>query len=1117
MLRLITGKAGAGKTAAIMNEIAQAAASGRGGRIVIVPEQYSHEAERELCATAGDRASLYAEVVSFTRLARNIAAETGGAGENYLDKGGRLLCMTRALNHSSPALKLYARAKDRPLLQQELLRAIDEIKSAGADAARLTEIAEHCEPGLSAKLKELAVIINAYDAVVANGHADPSDRLTKLAGNIKECGLGPGNHVYVDGFTDFTRQELNVLYALMEKGVELTVCLTMLPAEERRAGKNRNDELFSLSRLSAVKLRAKAEELGIETVEISASGSGGKSEAVTFFADNFFGFSSEEYSGQDSPPELFTAVNMKQECEFAAARAIRLVSEGCRWRDIAIAIRGFGDYEATLRSVFANYGVPLFTAEKSDLMSRPLPALIAELYEITSRGWESENVISYMRTGLAGLDRDECDILENYIYTWQLRGSAWKREQDWRQHPDGFGVKFTDEANGKLEKINEIRRRLAQPVLNFEARGKEAETVLEHAENLSAFMEELELPVLLKNKADDLMAHGHERVAAEYRQLWRILTGALEQTVSVLGDLKMNSAGFGELFTGMLSGYDVGTIPVAMDRVSAGDFDRMRRRSIKHLIILGADAARLPAEASAEGIFSGDERSELADNMLLLDSGEDHEIWREFTLIYNCLSLPSESLAICCSHTSEDGAKREPCFLYNTARNLFNVHANELDPVELRSFSRSPALSLAANALRGGGSREQAAKEFFESRVPERMEQLRKASSLARTPLSKNAVSALYGDKIKLSASRMDSFSQCGFAYFCRFGLELKKNEPAVMDSRSIGTFMHDILEKTGRRVKDLGGFKKVSNEQLGKIADEYIEAYVKTELQDFAEKNKRFEYLFRRTAAEAKRVVINMAEELRVSDFEPLSFELDFGKEGLIPPTEEDFRLTGIADRIDGWVHDGRLYLRVVDYKTGSKSFRLTDILYGLNLQMLLYLFTIENGAAKLYGKDIPEAGDAEIAGVIYIHAADPVTGFDNRPEETELRKKKNKDLMRKGLVLDDAELMRAWEHAEDGQNIYLPVTGKNRAPRVASLEQMGLLAKHIDSCISDMTRAIKAGSIEAAPVTGCSHDACRYCEFRKACFFEDGQNGEQARKLKNMKDPEVWEALRKEAEENA
>ena len=258
MLKLMIGKAGTGKTAAVINEIKQAVDSGQSGRILLVPEQYSHEAERELCRRCGDALSRYAEVFSFTGLARRMASQLGGSGAPWLDKGGRLLCMALALKELGPRLKVYAAAERRAELQAMLLSAVDELKTAAIDTEALLAAAGECGGSLGDKLEDLALVLEAYNAVVANGHADPADRLTVLAGQIEKSDLNENTHVYVDGFIDFTRQEQQVLLALLRRNVQLTVCLTV----DSMTGDN---EIYALSRRAGRALLSAAEELGIKT------------------------------------------------------------------------------------------------------------------------------------------------------------------------------------------------------------------------------------------------------------------------------------------------------------------------------------------------------------------------------------------------------------------------------------------------------------------------------------------------------------------------------------------------------------------------------------------------------------------------------------------------------------------------------------------------------------------------------------------------------------------------------------------------------------------------------------------------------------------------------------
>ena len=1101
MLRFLIGRAGAGKTAAVIAEIKDRLSRNQAGSILLVPEQYSHEAERELCRACGDRLSLFAEVLSFSGLQRRMAAELGGGAIPWLDKGGRMLCMALALQGIGPRLRVYGAAQHRAELQGMLLRAVDELKSACVSADMLMEAASGCDDALGDKLHDLALVLEAYDSVAANGRADPADRLTVLAGQIENSSLGPGNHVYVDGFIDFTRQEQEVLFAMLRRGVELTVCLTLDDF-------NSDNEIFALSRHAGRALADAARELG-QRVEVSAL-EGGRDDALAFFAGHMFSYTEAHYPGP-APVRLLRCESMAAECEEAAALCLSLVRDkGCRWRDIAVAARGFADYRGTLESVFRHYEVPLFTAAKSDLLAKPLPAMIACVYEILRGGWALDDMVSYLRTGLAGLDERECDELERYLFKWQIRGSAWERRGDWRQHPDGYGADYTPEAEERLKTINALRRRVAGPLRAFERRAKEAGTASEQARALAGLFADLRLPETLAKRAEELQAIGREQSAAEYRQLWDLTVEALEQCDRILGEAAMDDDAFGRLFLLMLSQYDVGTIPVSLDRVTAGDFDRNRRRDIRHLIVLGASDQRLPKAAESGGVFSLDERQRLLEMDIDLGAGGDSELWREFSLIYYTLTLPSESLSLLCPLTDSDGNALRPAFVFRRAQAIFGLTPETADLTDARMSAEGPALALAAQAIRGGGAREQAAREYFAKGKPERMAALESAANQTRGSLSRASVERLYGKKLRLSASRIEKFASCRFAYFCQYGLKAKPYEPAGFQPPEMGTFMHYVLENTAREVKGLGGFGTVEKAQLREITDRFVRQYIHDELNDFQEKSSRFVYLFRRLLDSVYRVVEDMAEELRRSDFEPLDFELDFSRADDVRPMAldgegESLALTGVADRVDGWLHDGKLYLRVVDYKTGHKEFSLSDVFYGMNLQMLMYLFTLSEGGRARYGAELVPAG------VMYIPARSPMLSLDKKLGEEEILAARSKELRRSGLVLDDGLLQEAWEHGADKR--YIPVKisrGRSTADALATAERLGLLSRHIKKELTGMAGQLRRGSITADPYyRSAQENACASCDYYSACHFSEGVNGEKSRYLAKLTTEEVWKRM--------
>lgn len=1104
MLQVITGKAGAGKTGVLMQSIARDVEARRQS-FLMVPEQYSHQAERELCAVCGSRAAVYAQVLTFTGLARWVDRELGSGDPVTLDKGGQLLCMALAVDMVYAQLRMYGGARKRAGLQSQLLEAVTELKTACITEDDLLHAAADCDGALGDKLHDLALILAAYDAVVSAGRADPTDKLTRLAERIPDAPVGHVR-IYLDGFTDFTRQQLRVIGALLEAGCDITVCLTCDPTDAA-------NEVYAIPRSTLHVLDRLAEEHGVELKTVNKV-SDHPETPLEFFCDHVLSYTRDHMDDPDHQVRLYAADNIADECEFAAAQAIAFVRDtGCRWRDIAVTVRGFDAYETLLTSTFRKYGVPLYLTKKTPLTSKPLCQLIDSAYEIVTGGWDAEDVFTYLRTGLTGLHREDIDVLENYVLLWDLRGSAWTREADWRLHPGGYEETYTDADNALLRQVNALRRTVAAPLIVFAEATAAASTGHEQVMALVQLLENLAVDEILAQRADVLEQAGCSQQAAECQRIWETSLSALEQFDGILGESEMDTDRFAQLLLLMLSQYDVGTIPISVDRVAVGEMDRVRRRNLQHLIVLGASDGNLPRPDESSGVFSLDDRSRLLEVGLDLGTCGDAELWREFGLIYNCLTLPKQTLTL----TYAAGGDQRPSVVMSRAMALFDHDINYIDPLVCKTASYDSALELAAFSLRDGAvGSAAAAAEYFRTVEAGKLELLHQAAEQSRGRLSGQGVTDLYGSTLRLSASRIDRFNACPFSYFMEYGLKAKPRQAASFAPPEMGTFMHFVLEHVAKAVTEQGGFGAIRETELHKLTDRYITAYISQYLNDFREKSPRFIYLFRRLTKDVRAVVDDMAAELRRSSFVPLDFELDFGDRDQVPPMEigegnASLTLTGIADRVDGWVHEGKLYLRVVDYKTGKKEFDLSDIWYGMNLQMLLYLFTLEQFGEKRYGMEVVPAG------VLYVPAFQKhVVGQDNLTD-AEIAAQQQKKHMRSGLLLNDEAVIAAMESGEDYQ--YIPVTVKKRGSDVpdalASAQQLGTLARHINRTLQKLAGELKGGSIDAAPYYKTKQkNACLYCQYKEVCNFEHGKAGESHRFQPNLPTGQVWGMMEQEGE---
>ena len=387
-----------------------------------------------------------------------------------------------------------------------------------------------------------------------------------------------------------------------------------------------------------------------------------------------------------------------------------------------------------------------------------------------------------------------------------------------------------------------------------------------------------------------------------------------------------------------------------------------------------------------------------------------------------------------------------------------------------------------------------------------------RAARMQRGRLSPPAVETLYGRSYRMSASRIDKVSSCHFAYFMQYGLRARERTPAGFDAAQVGTFLHYVLEHVTRAAVDRGGFAQVGREELEELTDQAVRQYMDASLPSFDKRDARFRYLFRRLRRTVGVIVENVAEELAASDFVPVAFELGFGDGGDLPAISvqtagASLTVTGKVDRVDGWLKDGRLYLRVVDYKSGKKAFDLGDVRHGLNIQMLLYLFTLEREGGALFGREIVPAG------VLYLPARDVLVSQPRGIDEARLRAALDRELRRSGMVLGEPEVLRAMEHSALESPRFLPLTlGRDGsiAKGVATAAELGKLSRYVDRLLEKIACELRDGNIDADPCGRSEEDsACTYCEFASACHFMDGEGGDRMELIRPVTPAEFWSQI--------
>lgn len=1057
----------------MLQRVCRQAGAKRTGNILVVPDQFSHEMERQLCAAGGDHICRYAEVLSFSRLADRVFATCGGVADVAMDNGGRLVAMAAAIDQVRSRLKLYGNCSEKPEFLLQLLNTLDECKAFCITPEVLRRAAEQATGSLAVKLEELALLAESYDAVCANGAQDAGSRLMKLSECLQTCDYAEGKTFYFEGFSDFNGLELEILLQLLEAGAPVTVVLL---CDDIARGQG----VFDCSRETARRLLQAASRAEIPT-QCTQITPGAASEGIAYLRAHLFGNRPEPFAQDSRDVQLFVSSSVHREVEEVAGRILQQVQTGKRYRQISVACGEMERYQPVVRNVFARYGIPAYFSGNDDILRKPVVQTVLFALEAATGGMEQDAVFAYLKSGLSPLGRDRCDRLENYAITWNIRGNAWHKP--WTQHPNGDRQAVDEAAQQQLVQLNEDRQTAMTPLLHLKQGLRDATNTAQQVLALYDFMEEIAYSKRLNEIANTMAAQGDLQKAQEYAQLYQILVTAMEQFYTVLGHTVRSADAFYRLLRTLLSQYTVGTIPATLDCVNVGSCMSMRQNQTDLLFVLGACDGAFPANSEEQGLLSDMDRKQLRKMGIGVAPGAQEKLDRDLLGIYNVLTSPKETVFVSAISAKE-------AYLFLRLQKLFPnamQSAEQQIPVGV-ACCPEVALEYLAQLRNDPAAAELAGS--LERAIPEGAAALRRIyaqADYAPGNLRGETVQQLYGKKISLSASRIDQLAKCSCAYFLNYGLHAKERKAVAFDASAYGTFAHFVFEKTARAVVAEGGFHQVSLERTIELAKTAIDAYTAREFPDFQDRPERFGYLYRRNQQEILETVKDLFKELKCSEFEPEGFEVHFSSNGKMPSVQVVGKLatgeiTGFVDRIDLYRNGTACYARVVDYKTGHQDFDYTDVLNGIGLQMLIYLFALKSGGQEAFGIKLQPSG------VLYIPARQPMIGLQQKGDSvTEERSKQNR---RKGLLLNDALVLQAMERGD--RPVYMPFSyDKEGTPKgdLASREQLKQVENFVFQTLADMTDSIACGNVTPYPYDrGERNNACAYCPYHSVCHVDAG-----------------------------
>lgn len=1106
MLQFIMGRSGSGKTCYLTGQIRKEVESGQASPILfLVPEQQSFEMEKTMLNLLGPKDCRRVEVLSFSRLTDFVFRSRGGMGGRAVDDGARSILMSLAIEQAQDELTLYRRQAGRPELIPLMLGAIKEFKMCAVTSDMLRGAAMRSDDAvLRQKLTETALIADIYNALLSESYIDPLDDLTRLYESILCAPFFTGFRIYADGFSGFTAQEQKIISLMIAQSEKFTIALSGDEAEFSA----KSDLFFTTGRTKRV-LRDMAKAQNIEILpDISLTKPKRfLSGEIAYFEENVYRPGTppriEEAQGGIS---LYTAEDVYEESDYICRTIRRLtIEKEYRYGDIAVICRSLDGYRGILDTTLERYGISYFMDRPQEIASKPLIRFVLSAFDCVHTYFSSESVFRLLKTGLCGLGAEETALLENYAFVWNVSGGRWMSA--FTQNPRGYADEFTQADKEELREAERLRAAITGPLIDF----KEQIANSDGAHISRAVFRLLEAFCVSRNlqeQSNRQREKGDASLAQEQERLWDIFIGILDQMEQLLGTKRLTSKRYCELLKLMLQNAEISFIPNSLDEVTIGTADRVRLSSPRAVFVIGLNEGEFPHLPVPSGIFSDAERRRLISMSLpLYDAVEELGAQEKF-LAYCAVSAPREKVFLSCIENDLKGEAKAPSSLFREALRLFpyiNAENGREIPWTQKLWAQKPAFELCAEHYKDDTAAQELINRYFlplDGYAPKINALLRAQNeepfAVSRKDLSETL---FHKEKLRLSASQVEKFYQCPFQYFCRYGARVQERKPAQIDSAEYGSLIHFLMERL-LKSGSVPQLASLSEQELERRLDGLTEEYLDTHFGGAQDKSKRYLSMLRRMKSSALMLISHMLKELSQSDFLPEAFELHLGEDGDVPPYEITLAdggrvvIEGYIDRVDVMRREDTAYIRVVDYKTGAKKFVLSDVNFGLNLQMLIYLYAITQNKEQR----------VEPAGVLYMPAASPMINADQGETAESIDKKRAKAYRMNGVLLDDVGVIKGME--ADGRGIYIPVTLKEEKPQkgetrdagtplalkvdkggeyLVSKRELRVVFQRIDELITGMAQRLFSGEIPAMPAKG-TYDACKWCPYTFACGYEDG-----------------------------
>ena len=1119
-LQFYFGPSGSGKSRQLYQEITRLAeAEPARNFFIIVPDQFTMQTQKEMVLLSRRGGIMNIDVLSFGRLGHRILEEVGGEDTPVLDDTGKSLVLQKVAAGMKEELPTLGGFLHRQGYIHEVKSVLSEFMQYGIgpkDVSKLIDCAEK-RGALAQKLMDLQKLYKGFLDYIYGSFITTEETLDVLRRSLAKSSLVPGSVVVFDGFTGFTPIQNLVIQELMRLSGEVIVALALGEGEDpyRPDGEQK---LFHLTKKTVADLTRLAEEAGVsrrEDVFVSGGYRFREAPALRHLERNLFRYAVNRYEADQEEICLFETAAPRDEVHQAGLEIRRLLrEEKMAYRDIAVIVGDLEGYAPYVETEFAQMDIPCFIDRTRGIVLNPMIEYIKSALELYLKDFSYEAVFHYLRSGLADFEPEETDILENYVIRTGIRG--------YRSYSRLFTHKTAQMQDDEeaLAAINDLRQRLMDRIDMLHMEGEEP--VRSYIDKLYDFLVQNRVQEKLVAFQTEFEEKGRAVRAREYAQIYRLVMELLDQIHQLLGEETISLQEFADILEAGFGEIQVGAIPQNVDRVVVGDMERTRLKQVKALFFLGVNDGNIPKGASKGGIISDMDREFLRESKLELAPSPRQQMYIQRLYLYLNMTKPSHRLYLSYSKVGSDGKSLRPAYLIDTVRQIFpglTVQYPQLDSPLDRIVTRREGAGYLAEGLReyaAGTLQPERETEFFtiyqayeEEETAGRRALLTDAAfkRYRESGLSAAVAKALYGKYLEASVTRLETYAACAYRHFLQYGLALRERAEFTFESVDMGNVYHEVLERFAGMLSENGYTwfdfpEEFARKAVAEALESCAAAYGETILYSSA----RNEYAIERMGRILTRTVMTLQKQLRKGSFQPDSYELSFrfaddlASVNVALSEEERIHLQGRIDRIDVAEDDRHVYVKVIDYKSGSRKFDLAALYYGLQLQLVVYMNAgLELEAGKHPDKEIVPAA------LLYYHIDDPAVESAAELSPEEIDALIGRKLSMNGVVNSAPDIIARLDGTMTDKSDIIPVERKkdgtfSARSSVLSEEELRTVSEYVNKKIVQIGRKILDGTISLNPYEKGSEDACTYCAYKKVCGFEPSIPGCSKRKLEEL-----------------